>query len=88
MRTLEGHEGAVLCLAALPGDGARLLSGSGDKTIRLWAEGRCAGVFTGHTDTVRWAKTMSHPFHFTCLYLAINVQSFATVLMQAIDSGL
>lgn len=53
MQTLEGHEGAVLCLAALPGPGARLLSGSGDRTIRLWADGKCAGIFTGHNDTVR-----------------------------------
>jgi WD40 repeat protein len=32
---LAGHEGQVKCLACSP-DGARLASGSYDRTVRLW----------------------------------------------------
>jgi predicted 2-oxoglutarate/Fe(II)-dependent dioxygenase YbiX len=47
------HEGAALCLAALP-DG-RVASGGADGIIRLWsAEGASVGVLQGHTGWV-WA---------------------------------
>ena len=35
IRTLNGHRGAVRCLALSP-DGKRLYSGSLDNTIRVW----------------------------------------------------
>jgi WD40 repeat protein len=50
---LLGHEGPVLCLAVT--EEGQLLSGSGDHTIRSWAGSSCTAVYTGHTDTVRWA---------------------------------
>merc|ERR1719195_399416 len=51
--TLEGHTGAVCSLAPLP-DG-HLASGSGDRSIRVWAvvKGCCEAVLQGHGDYVR-----------------------------------
>jgi WD40 repeat protein len=46
LHTFAGHAGAVNALAVLP-DGRRALSGSDDRTLRLWAleEGRSLAVF-------------------------------------------
>ncbi len=54
---LSGHEGPVLCLLCLPG--GEVLSGSGDTTVRMWAEGpdgawSCIHTIKAHGDTVRW----------------------------------
>jgi len=52
-RVFEGHTAGVfsVCLSA---DGLYALSGSADKTLRLWevATGRCLRIFSGHTDTI------------------------------------
>ena len=49
--TLEGHTGPVRSVCSL-GDG-RLASGSGDKTVRVWAAtGECVATLEGHTDRV------------------------------------
>lgn len=48
---LEGHSGPVLSLAVLTN--GTLVSGSGDKTIRMWSGNTCVATLTGHTDTVR-----------------------------------
>jgi WD40 repeat protein len=49
----QGHTDPVLCLAVSP-DGRRALSGSADKTVRLWdvASGQEVRRFLGHTDGV------------------------------------
>lgn len=52
MEVLEGHEGPVQAVLALP-DGS-LLSGGSDATIKLWSGKQCRHTFRGHTDTVRW----------------------------------
>ena len=53
LRTFEGHTDNVnsVCLSA---DGRYALSGSDDKTVRLWvvATGKCLRTFEGHTGTV------------------------------------
>jgi len=67
--TFEGHTDSVRSVT-LSADGRLALSGSHDKTLRLWeaATGRCVCIFEGHTDSVssvslsadnRWALSGS-----------------------------
>jgi WD40 repeat protein len=51
---LSGHRGPVLCVA-FAADGARLLSGGVDGTVRLWRveDGEEVHCFMGHTGAVR-----------------------------------
>jgi mono/diheme cytochrome c family protein len=53
LRPFAGHTGAILCVAFVP-DGRLALTGSADRTLRLWdiATGREVRRFTGHTDDV------------------------------------
>eukprot|EP00980_Cylindrotheca_fusiformis_P025355 scaffold13505_cov69-Cylindrotheca_fusiformis.AAC.3 len=53
LRTFMGHGGAVLSLECVE-PGVAFLSGSVDKTARLWSveTGACLRVFAGHTDAV------------------------------------
>jgi WD40 repeat protein len=46
LRVLEGHNGSVNCVS-LAGDGRLAVSGSGDKTVRLWdlETGACRGIY-------------------------------------------
>jgi hypothetical protein len=48
LRTLVGHEASVRAVTPLP-DGRRALSGSADRTLRLWdlETGECLATFTG-----------------------------------------
>ena len=52
-RTLPGHASSIDSLAFAP-DGKRLVSGSGDRTARIWdlATGQCEQVLEGHTEPV------------------------------------
>lgn len=43
---LQGHSAAVWAVIILPEQGL-MLSGSADKTIKLWKAGRCENTFTG-----------------------------------------
>jgi len=55
---LEGHTDSVGCIAVVNngtgGNAARVVSGSGDSTLRVWdvAEGTCVGTLTGHTSHI------------------------------------
>ena len=52
---LLGHIGAVLCIAFSP-DGTRIVSGSGDNSVRVWdafTSGAQLKVLSGHTHTVQ-----------------------------------
>jgi WD40 repeat protein len=54
IRRFEGHENIILCTASSP-DGARLLTGSRDKAIRLWdvTTGSSIYRFDGQSADVR-----------------------------------
>ncbi len=62
-RTLTGHASLVRDLNLLA-DGNTLLSGSDDKSIRMWnlAEGKCLKIFNGHTHSANkillWSPTV------------------------------
>jgi WD40 repeat protein len=51
--TLEGHDGEVSCCAFSP-DGTRIVTGSTDKTARLWdaATGALLKTLEGHTHVI------------------------------------
>lgn len=53
LTTLEGHTGSVWAVDFSP-DGARVLTGSGNKTARLWdaATGKTVAALEGHTGSV------------------------------------
>ena len=54
VQTFEGHTKDVRSVS-LSADGRRAISGSWDKTLRLWNvdTGECLQTFSGHTDSVR-----------------------------------
>lgn len=54
LRSMEGHRGSVFC-TAITADGNKVVSGSHDRTMRLWSvgTGQCERVFEGHRAAVR-----------------------------------
>ena len=48
--TLAGHTGLVRCVAAVP-DG-RVITGSYDRTVKVWRDGACERTIHVHTDFV------------------------------------
>jgi NACHT domain- and WD repeat-containing protein len=54
LKTLQGHTDMVSTVAVTP-DGHRVVSGSSDKTLRVWelATGTCLKTLEGHTDLVK-----------------------------------
>ena len=44
--TLKGHDAAVWAVALMPTQGL-MLTGSADKTIKMWRAGKCEKTFTG-----------------------------------------
>jgi WD40 repeat protein/serine/threonine protein kinase len=56
IRNFNGHAGAVTSVAFSP-DGGQMISGSSDRTVRLWdaASGRCIRALEGHSDGVNTA---------------------------------
>jgi len=63
--TLTGHELAVWCVAILPGVGV-MVTGSADKTLRLWRTGKCEQILRGHTDAVRGIAIISAEEFLSC----------------------
>ena len=53
LRSFVGHTDVTTCVAVLP-DEVHVISGSADKTLRLWdiETARCVGRFEGHTEQV------------------------------------
>lgn len=56
--SLSGHEGGIWSLAYL---GDALISGSTDRTVRIWdlVTERCSHIFIGHTSTVRCLQVVT-----------------------------
>ena len=54
VRTIEGHEGFIVWSVAISPDGKYIVSGSQDKTLKLWeaGNGRLVRTFEGHNDSV------------------------------------
>lgn len=57
IKTLHGHDHNVSSVAFMPG-GDYIVSGSRDKTIKMWevASGYCIKTFTGHREWVRMVR--------------------------------
>src|SRR5262249_26609892 len=82
IRHFEGHRGLVQGLA-FSRDGRRLLSGSGDTTVRLWdtETGKEVRRFEGHTEEV-WSVGFAPDGRH-----AISGSLDGTVRLWALDSG-
>ncbi len=59
LQTLQGHTGCVTSVCLTP-DGGRAVSGSWDKTLRVWDldSNRCLQIFHGHTSYV-WSVSLT-----------------------------
>ncbi|CAJ0608269.1 unnamed protein product [Cylicocyclus nassatus] len=57
---LNGHKLSVWALAAIESSPGHYLSGSADKTIKLWQDDNEIRTFTGHTDVVRALLVISN----------------------------
>ncbi|KAK4684222.1 U3 small nucleolar RNA-associated protein 13, partial [Tremellales sp. Uapishka_1] len=51
VRLLSGHKDMVLCLDKSI-DGRWLVSGSKDRTARVWVDGKCLAVLEGHAESI------------------------------------
>lgn len=58
-RTLSGHKGSVECLAISP-DGTQVVSGSEDRTLRVWdvSQGRCLATLDGGSSSHKHTQTI------------------------------
>lgn len=62
MKTITGHEGGVRSLSQPPDEPDKLISGSEDKTVKVWdiSSGNCLQTLQGHDDFVRVIKAISN----------------------------
>ena len=51
--TVQAHEAAVWAVAIMP-EGGYMLTGSADKTVRLWKAGKCERIFKGTCSECRY----------------------------------
>jgi phospholipase A-2-activating protein len=63
--TLEGHTASVWAVDMIS-DRGLMLTGSADKTIRMWHGGVCDQVLTGHEDCVRGLAVLSNSEFLSC----------------------
>ncbi|XP_020626455.1 phospholipase A-2-activating protein-like [Orbicella faveolata] len=65
MMKLQGHEAAVWAVQLMPDHGL-MLTGSADRTIKMWKAGACQMTFTGHSDCVRGLAVLSALEFLSC----------------------
>lgn len=82
IRTFAGHSDRVYSLS-ISSDGRRALSGSADKTLRLWDldKSTCLLTLKGHADTVR-SVTISPDNHF-----GLSASEDETVRLWELNTG-
>lgn len=82
--TLRGHTQNVKCVRFVGDDGAKLVSGSSDCTVRLWdtATGACDAVLEGHGSRI-WDVDATHAGAW-----AASASSDATVRLWNVESKL
>ena len=55
--TVSGHEAAVWAVALMPESGF-MLTGSADKSIKMWRAGKCEKTFTGKLFDILYAVSL------------------------------
>ena len=82
LQTFEGHTGYVACVC-LSADGRKALSGSEDKTLKLWdvSSGRCLRTFMGHSGAV-FSVCLSSDGHY-----ALSGSEDQTLKLWDVSSG-
>lgn len=70
---LQGHSAAVWTVVILPEQGL-MLSGSADKTIKLWKAGRCEKTFTGEYINIHLSVDASFSSGFRPQFKDIQVR--------------
>lgn len=67
--TLSGHASWVLSVAFAP-DGKHFVSGSSDKTVKVWefASKACVHTFKEHHDQVIWTVFLNSLLHCCCRF--------------------
>ena len=63
--TLKEHTAAIWAVEMMPDQGY-MITGSADKTIKLWKGGNVERTLTGHTDCVRGLVTISSFEFLSC----------------------
>lgn len=66
--SLSGHKNSVWAVTSFPRRENAYLTGSADRTIKLWENGHETKTFVGHEDVVRALVTLSD----TCFISAAN----------------
>ena len=68
-----GHESAVWAVAIMPEQGV-MLTGSADKTIKVWKAGKCERTIKGSSNEL-YLKCLQEGYCFTKVFTQITLQA-------------